>query len=238
MRKKIKVLALIGARSGSKGVKNKNIRKLNSKPLMSWIIQSARKSKYINKIVVSTDSKKYQNIAVKNGAEAPFLRPKKISSDQSDEIDFIKHAINYLKKKENYEPDIIVRLLATNPFQKPKDMDKLISLLIKKKFESAVIIAKAKQHPLKALKIKKGYLVSYKTQKGIDVGKKNNRQKNEKKEQVYFRANVIACKLNIIKKYNSLTNGKVGYVIVSNQKNIDIDDEIDFKLAQILAKKI
>ena len=77
MKKKKKVLALIGARSGSKGIKNKNIKKLGDKPLLAWIIKSALKSKLINRIIVSTDSKKYAIIAKKYNAETPVLRPKK-----------------------------------------------------------------------------------------------------------------------------------------------------------------
>ena len=84
---------------------------------------------------------------------APFLRPKNLSRSNSNEIDFVKHALKYLKKRENYTPDIVVRMLATVPFQKTKDIDKLIELILNKKYESAVIVSKAKQHPRKALKI-------------------------------------------------------------------------------------
>ena len=78
---KKKILALIGVRSGSTGLKNKNILNLSGKPLMSWIIKTAKSVKLINRVVVSTDSKKYQRIAKKYGAETPFLRPKSISGN-------------------------------------------------------------------------------------------------------------------------------------------------------------
>ena len=208
----------MGIRSKSTGLKNKNIKILGNKPLVGWILQAAKKSKYINRLIVSTDSKSYAKIAKKYGAEIPFLRPKNISTKYSDEIEFIKHALNFLKKNENYQPDIIVRLLATVPFQKGSDIDKLINLIIKKKYDSSVIISKAKQHPRKALRIignKKKYLVSYVSRKGIDVGRKNNRQINEKNEKIFFRSNVIACKLDVLKKNNSLCNNKTGFLIIS-----------------------
>jgi CMP-N-acetylneuraminic acid synthetase len=229
---KNKILAIIGARSGSKELINKNIKKLGNKPLMAWIIGAAKKSKLINRVIISTDSVKYAKIANKFGAETPILRPKQLAKDNSRELDFIKHMLNYLDKKENFKPDIIVRLLATCPFQKPKDIDKLIKLILKKKYDSAVIISRARQHPEKALKIvgnKNKRLVSYINNKGTDVGSNNNRQAYT---PAYFRANVIACRPDVIKKNNSLTSKKVGYLIISQSNAIDIDNEIDFKIAK------
>jgi N-acylneuraminate cytidylyltransferase/CMP-N,N'-diacetyllegionaminic acid synthase len=229
---KNKILAIIGARSGSKELISKNIKKLGNKPLMAWIIGAAKKSKLINRVIVSTDSVKYAKIANKFGAETPILRPKQLAKDNSRELDFIKHMLNYLDKKENFKPDIIVRLLATCPFQKTKDIDKLIKLILKKKYESAVIISKARQHPEKALKIvgnKNKRLVSYISNKGTDVGSNNNRQAYT---PAYFRANVIACRPDVIKKNNSLTSKKVGYLIISTNNFVDIDSEIDFKIAK------
>ena len=94
-----KILAIIGLRSGSKGLKNKNIKKLAGKPLFVHILETAKKSKLINRIIISTDSKKYKKIINKYGGEAPHLRPKKYAKDNSPEIDFIKDLLNYLKKK-------------------------------------------------------------------------------------------------------------------------------------------
>tara|TARA_Y100000590_G_scaffold430671_1_gene544532 strand:+ start:609 stop:1337 length:729 start_codon:yes stop_codon:yes gene_type:complete len=235
-----KILGIVGARSGSKGLKNKNIKLLGQKPLIGWILKSASNSKYINRIIVSTDSKKYAKIANRYNAETPFLRPKVISKSHSDEIEFIKHALDHLKKKENYVPDIVVRMLATVPFQKTKDIDKLIKLIVKKKYDSAAIVSKAKQHPRKSLKIigvKNKYLVSYISNRGTDVGKKLNRQNHKKKQEAYFRSNVIACKTNVIRKYNSLTSNKVGYIIIPNKKFVDIDDIDDFEYSNYIYKK-
>lgn len=238
MRIKKKILAIIGARSGSKEFKNKNIKKLGDKPLMGWIIKAAIKSNLINRTIVSTDSKRYAKIARSFKAETPILRPKKLSTDSSRELDFIKHMLKWLKKNENYKPDIIVRLLATCPFQKTKDIDSVIKIILKKKYDSAVIISKARQHPEKALKIigkKNKKLVSYIGNKGTHVGSNNNRQAYT---PAYFRANVIACKANIIKKYNSLTGSKVGYIIIPKKRSIDIDSKEDFENAKYLINNI
>ena len=104
MYKKKKILVVIPARSGSKGIKNKNIKKINNKELIYYTIKSAKQLNP-DKIIVSTDSLKIKKIAEKYGAEVPFLRPKKISSSKSLDIDFVKHCLNYLKNKE-YIPDL------------------------------------------------------------------------------------------------------------------------------------
>ncbi len=234
---KKKILALIGVRSGSKGLKNKNIKKLGDKHLVGWIINAAKKSKYINRIIVSTDSYNYAKISKRYGAEVPFLRDKKLAKDDSNEIDFIKFTINKLNELENYKPDIIVRLLATCPFQRTVDIDKTILKILNKKINSAVLISEAKQHPRKALKIiGKRYkkLVNFHTGKGIDVGRKSNRQFFEK---AYFRSNVIVSKKIVIDKYNSLTDNNVKYVKLKNQLFVDIDTLEDFNYAKYLLKK-
>lgn len=231
-----KILAIVGLRSGSTGLKNKNIRILGNKPLVGWILTSAKKSKFINRVIVSTDSKKYSKICKNFGAEVPYIRPKYLSTKLSHEIEFIKHMINYLKKNEDYKPDIVVRLLATVPFQKIADIDKIIKLVASNKYDSAVIISKAKQHPSKALKLIGDHLVSFKTNKGIDVGRNSNRQINEKNQKIFFRSNAIACKLNVILKHNSLCNEKTGYIDIT-PGTIDIDDKLDFEFAKFLLEK-
>ena len=93
-----KILAVIGLRSASKGLKNKNIKLLGGIPLFAHIVKSAKKSKLINRLIISTDSKHYQKLAKEWGAESPYLRPKKLAKDTAQEIDFIKDLLKKLKK--------------------------------------------------------------------------------------------------------------------------------------------
>ena len=91
--KKLKILTIIPARSGSKSIKNKNILPYKGKPLIYHTIKASKASKFINRVLVSTDSKNYQNLAIKFGAEAPFLRPKKISRDNSHDKELVVHTL-------------------------------------------------------------------------------------------------------------------------------------------------
>lgn len=114
-----KTIAIIPARSGSKSVKNKNIKLLGNKPLIAWSIQSCLKSKYISKIYVSTDSNKYANIAKKFGPVDILFRPKNLSSDYSTDYEMIEHAI----KNIVLEYDFIAHIRPTTPLRKVSDLD-------------------------------------------------------------------------------------------------------------------
>jgi N-acylneuraminate cytidylyltransferase/CMP-N,N'-diacetyllegionaminic acid synthase len=234
------ILGIIGARSGSKGVKDKNIRRLLGKPLIGRIIETSKKSKYISRVIVSTDSKHYVDIAREFGAEVPFLRPEELSSDWSPEYDYVLHAVKWLKSNENYEPDIVVRLMATVPLQTTEDIDLCIEELLKdSSAHSAVVISEARQHPLKALKLmddKKGghYLVSYFSESGIEV----TPIARQNYEKAYFRSNIIACRLNTIYNTGSLTGDKVRYHIIPQERALDIDSEMDFIVVEELIKRL
>lgn len=133
----MKVLAIIPARSGSKGVKNKNIKKLGGYPLIQWSIAACKKSKYINRIIVSTDSKQYSILAKKLGAEVPFLRPPEISNDFSTDYEFIKHLLDYLENVDD-KPLYIAHIRPTTPLRSPKLIDKAILTFIKSKNATAL----------------------------------------------------------------------------------------------------
>jgi CMP-N,N'-diacetyllegionaminic acid synthase len=158
---KLKILSLIPARSGSKSIKNKNIIPYKGKPLIYHTIKAAIKSRYINRVLVSTDSKKYQKIAIKFGAEAPFLRPKNISRDNSHDKDLVIHALKFFLKKK-YFPDLIVFLRPTTPNRNPRVIDNAIKYFYKNiKFDSMRSVCKANQPPQKMFQLKGKSLVGF-----------------------------------------------------------------------------
>ena len=111
--KKDEVYAIIPARSGSKGVKDKNIRCLDGYPLLAFSIAAARKCPEVSRVIVSTDSEHYASIARYYGAEAPFLRPEAISGDKSTDIEFMEHAIGWLSENEGTLPEYFLHLRPT-----------------------------------------------------------------------------------------------------------------------------
>jgi len=236
--KKLNVMGIIGIRSGSKGVENKNIRSLAGKPLVGWIIEKALKSRHINRLVVSTDSEEYKNIAESFGAEVPYLRPLELSVDSSPEFDYVEHMLNYLKDNDNYHPDIVVRMMATVPLQTVEDIDSCIEIIINDAaIDSCVVIAEARQHPLKALKIVDGEdnkkkLVTYFSESGREV----TPIARQNYEKAYYRSNIIACRTPVIYDTGSLTGDNVSYHIIDQKRALDIDNIIDFEIAELLIK--
>jgi CMP-N,N'-diacetyllegionaminic acid synthase len=122
-----KVIALIPARSGSKGVPNKNTRLLGGHPLIAWSIMAAKKANSVDRVIVSTDSYEYAQLAIQLGAEAPFLRPAEISGDRSTDFDFIAHALDWFADNGG-EPEYIVHIRPTTPFRDPAQIDAAVRL--------------------------------------------------------------------------------------------------------------
>ena len=150
-----KILAIIPARGGSKGIPKKNIRMVDGHPLISYSIQAALESKSINRIICSTDSKNIRNIAQKYGAEVPSLRPLELAQDNTSDLDTFYWLLNDLKDKENYKPEIIVQLRPTSPIRLRGQIDEAIELLINNQaVDSVRSVTPAKATPYKMWKIK------------------------------------------------------------------------------------
>lgn len=124
-----KIVALIPARSGSKGVPNKNIRDLGGRSVLEWSISACLRSALIEKTIVSTDSDEYAALARKLGAEAPFLRPPEISTDRSTDFEFIHHALMWLSEHDEL-PEYVVHIRPTTPFRNPELIDDAIRAFI------------------------------------------------------------------------------------------------------------
>lgn len=130
----MRIIGLIPARSGSKGVTNKNLRLLGGKTLLNWSVQASLSSKLINQTIVSTDSPEYAELARSYGAEVPFLRPRYLATDSSPDTDFILHTMSKLEE-ENKEPDVIVHLRPTTPLRNPSVVDQAIGTFLSSNIE-------------------------------------------------------------------------------------------------------
>ncbi len=124
------ILAIIPARSGSKSVRNKNIRLIGGKPLLAFSVEHAVQAETVNRVIISTDSIRYGNIAKKYGSEFLFKRPAEFAQDQSTDLEVFTHALAWLKDKEGYVPEIVVHLRPTYPVRDPGDIDKMVKILI------------------------------------------------------------------------------------------------------------
>lgn len=223
----MKILGIIPARGGSKGIKLKNIQKIAGKPLINYTIESAKKSK-INKIIVSTDNKKIAKIAKSAGAEVPFLRPKKISKDSTSTNEVLHHALNFLKLKQNYEPDIIIILQPTSPLRSSKMINDSINLLKKSKCSSVVSILKIKTHPYAAFWKKKNYLEPFRR----DYKKFSRRQTYP---DLYYPTGSIYTFWNkTLMKYGSFYGPRIKPLISKDEIEADIDTPLDLFITEMI----
>ncbi len=154
----MKIIAFIPARSGSKGVPHKNIRKLGELPVIAYSILIAKMVKEIDRVIVSTDIEEYALIAKEFGAEVPFLRPKKISGDKSTDLDTFKHCLNWLEENENYKPELILHFRPSTPLRSPLIIKDALNTIINNPSTSLRSAHKAPESPFKwFLKDEEGY---------------------------------------------------------------------------------
>ena len=227
------VVAIIPARSGSKSVKDKNIKILGKIPLIAWSINLCKKSKLITKIVVSTDSKKYANIAKKFGASDVILRPKNISQDKSTDYELIDHVIKYLKFK-NYNYIALIR--PTTPLRKVKIVDKALKFFIKSKYNSLRSIHQNPETSYKTLEISsKNFL---KPLKGSNLSLDDLNKPKEFFRKTYIPNGYIDIfKKNFILKNKKLLGNKVYGFITENVTEVDSLKEYEFLKYQVKNKK-
>ncbi len=157
------IVAIVPARGGSKGFPGKNIKCLGGYPLIAYAICASKLSKKIERTVVSTDSKEIADIARKYGAEVPFLRPPEISQDDSTDLGFFQHAINWFEEKEGIVPDLLVQLRPTTPLRITSEIDRAIDFMKERPDSTSLRSAhELPEPPQKMLKIdSKGFFKGF-----------------------------------------------------------------------------
>ncbi len=222
-----KVFALIPARSGSKGVADKNIRELGGHTLLEWSIKACLKCKFINSVYVSTDSEHYRELAIDYGAKVPFLRPSEISGDFSTDYEMITHAIDWFKNNIE-EPNFITHIRPTTPLRDPK----LIDLAIKTFLDNSNATSLRSVHLMSESSYKtfelsnEGNLISV-------FSSENNIDSSNKPRQLFpdtYVANgyVDVLSTNYIRKYKSIHGDNVMPFLTPNVQEIDTEDDFLF----------
>lgn len=232
----MKVLAIIPARKGSKGIKDKNIRLLNGHPLISYSICAAKKIKKINRIICTTDSKKIAAIARRYGAETPFIRPGKYAKDLSSDLEVFEHCLNWLKEKENYIPDIIVHLRPTSPIRFIKDISSGLKIISKNtKIDSIRSVTEPLTTPYKMWRINaKGNLAPL-------LKIKNNKEPYNTARQllpkIYAQTGTLDfIRVSTILKKKSMTGSKIYPLFIKQEHFVDIDKISSLRIAENLIK--
>lgn len=225
------MLAVIPARGGSKGVPGKNIRELAGKPLIVYTIEAALNSNIFKKVIVSTDSEEIADVARKNGAEVPFMRPSNISGDYISSDEVVKHAVEFCEEKSEIFTEVC-KLQPTSPLRNEMHIKNAYKLFTEKDADFVVSVCECEHSPLWMGKLEEdGCMDNFIT----DEIKQSCRQKLP----VYYRLNgaIYMAKIDAFKREQSFF-GKNGYAYLMRQEDsIDIDSELDFKMAEYIMER-
>jgi len=229
------ILGLIPARGGSKGLPRKNIIPLLGKSLIAWTIEQALASKYLDRVVISTDDKEIAEISKKYGAEVPFMRPKELAKDDTPTSEVIIHSFNWFEKQDIYY-DIIVLLEPTSPLRKEEDIDNAIKLFIDNidRADSLVGVGKIHsdtEHPYGAKIIEDGFVRPF--LKNVDF---NQRQQLPEIYSIF--GGIYISKVNTFKKIKSFYHDKTIPYFLEKWQNYEIDDIWDFICIEAILRKL
>ena len=225
----MKNIAIIPARSGSKGLKDKNIKELNGIPLIAYSIKSAIESEMFDCVFVSTDSKDYAKIAEKYGADAHFLRSKKNSMDMAGSWDVVREVLEQFEMEGKYYDNIML-LQPTSPLRTKEDIQNCFEMMKKEDANAIVSVTEVEHSPLWCNTLPEDLsMEQFYNEKAINTP----RQELPK----YYRLNgaIYLIKREEVEKQKMFREKNYAY-IMSNEKSIDIDSELDFKIAEYFMK--
>ena len=225
----MKYIVLICARGGSKGLPGKNIKPLNGIPLIGWSINIAKQIDRISRIIVSTDSEEIAKVALEYGAEVPFIRPKELAQDDSPEWLTWRHAVNYMKESDDKDVNAIVALPVTAPLRSIGDVNACIDLFESEDVDSVITVSKASRSPYFNMTVNNnGYTE-------LVISPKSQVTRRQDAPEVFDMTTVAyVVNTDFIKNYNGIFEGKVKSVVIPQERSIDIDTLLDFKIAECL----
>lgn len=225
-----KILAVIPARGGSKGVPRKNIIEVGGHPLIKYTIDCGKNSKYLDRTVISTEDLLIKRVAEENGGDVPFLRPKELAEDTSKTIDCIVHAVNTLKSMGE-EYDYVIILQNTVPLRKSWHVDEAIEMIVDSSERSLVSISEVDEHPILMRTLNEDKTVK-------NLLHMNSTMRRQDFPKFYKVDGAIAIQ-KIDTEFNletSINDGKLGYVM-ERKYSTDIDNYLDIKIIEYYLEK-
>lgn len=225
------VLGLIAARGGSKGLPGKNIRNLCGKPLIAWSIDTAKQSAYLDRLVVTTDSKEIADVAMHYGAEVPFLRPTELATDSATSFAAIDHMISELEKAGN-SFDIVVLIEPTSPLREAADIDQALEQMLVSDADSIVSVCLAETiHPAFMFRMLSNARLESIQSEGFKIIRR------QELDPVFFpEGTVYASRVKALRKHQSFyQTNTIGYE-VPKWKSPEIDDIVDFLHIEAIMK--
>ena len=233
----MKIITIIPARGGSKGVPRKNIKELNGKPLIAYTIEEAKKSKYLNEIYVSTDDTEIKEVSERFGAIV-IDRPEDLAQDKSPTLPVLKHAVKVLEK-DGDKIDLIVLLQATALFKKVEEIDRAIEIMIDSDYDSLMTVSPTPKHFITnwQKEIDNGILINHHDKKPINDDK-NAIRRQDLPTTYWKNGHIYIMKRKTLMEEDSLFGNKCHGFIIDRNDIVNIDSFEDFEYAEYLLQKV
>jgi len=226
-----RILALIPARGGSKGLPGKNILPLHGKPLIAWSIEAALACDFLDLVLVSTDDPEIRGKAIEYGAEAPFLRPAELAIDTAGSMETIFHALDWLEEK-GQSFDFLLLLQPTSPLRTGTHIRQALELMFEKNGDGVVSVCEVDHHP--------AWMNTLSPDKNM-AGFMDKRFQNVPRQQLprYYRINgaLYLASVGSLRKVRSFFSDQTFALLMSREESVDIDDQLDFDLAELLLQR-
>ena len=231
----VNVLAVIPARGGSRGIPRKNLACINGRPLVVHSIEHALASRRVSRIVVSTDDPEIAQVARAAGAEVPFVRPSELSGDEVLDLPVFEHVLRFLAASEGYAPEVVVHLRPTAPHRRGEWIDQAVTLLLEHPAADSVrSVSSPAEHPYRVFRIDgEGYL--------DPVMKHEHERPHDLRRQDHPRMFHYNCVIDVTRRRTivdrrSMTGGRILPFLMEASDVIDIDTELDLRVARFLLK--
>lgn len=228
-----RILGITLARGGSKSVPKKNIRPLLGIPLIAYTIAEAKKSKFITRYIVSTDSEEIKQVAIQYGAEVPFLRPANLATDNATSSDALQHAVDWVEKDEGQQYDFVVELMCTNPMKTVDDIDAAIEKLMDTGADSVIGVNRLEDHhPARIKKIVNDRIVDF------CVPETSSRRQDLTPIAFIRNGSIYAMTRDVLvvrgKRFGT-ENSRPH--VMPEERSINVDTPLDFLIAEILLRE-
>ena len=227
-----KILGVITARGGSKGIPGKNIKMLGGKPLIAYTIDTAKKSKLITHLVVSTDDEAIAQVCRDCGVDVPFMRPKELAEDKTPHLPVMQHAIEEMEKQLGITFDYTVIFQPTSPFRTVEDIDKTLEKLIETGADSAITLVEVTSpHPMKMKRLEGDRVHPYSIPEVEGVRRQDLTPAYRRSSDVY------AMKRDVIMGGSLYGTHQVG-IVVPKERFVDIDEPFDWVRAEYVLEQL
>lgn len=230
----VKSLAVIPARAGSKGIIKKCMREVAGKTLIRRAVEAALNARTVSRVIVSTDSEEFASHAVSCGAEVPFLRPAELAGDRSSVVDAVISMLERLESEESYRPEFIVLLQPTSPFTLGRDIDSAFKEMCRNSADAAISLCRSEVNPDWLRRVSPQGWVEPAVK--LDVPQHTARQLMP--ETLRINGAIYWIRRDIFLDRKTFIPERTVPFIMPAERSVDIDNELDIKLADFLAKEL